>query len=207
MIESSPHHGSPLDDEDEIEIFNVETLPTTSSTPSSLSDFVRSARHDETLDQTPPRDRIKSLYSSFTSYNNMDFSSVLNDPKEALNGSNSSLLSLALFSSWFNSTTSPSPSTINPENSEILHDLSSEDFSFIESLSSRSYEDVKLDRCFRKGRSPSTPVTPQLKRSSSSVSSLSSSSLTTPITQINQTIAGDEIFENYLKMLEKVGVI
>ncbi|KAG2381363.1 hypothetical protein C9374_006352 [Naegleria lovaniensis] len=170
----STKHASESDEEDlSIEIMHVHKIDHSSSPSSSNSGTDRTGT-DNLNSSSPlsssssqyfnndeyrfltPRERIKKYYSSFTSYNNMDFSSVLNDPKDA-SSTSSPLLSLSMLSSWFSSSSSSSQSnsasnssknTLDENGDEIIHGLSAEDYAFIDSLSEKNYESIQVEKKF-----------------------------------------------------------
>ncbi|EFC41261.1 hypothetical protein NAEGRDRAFT_80786 [Naegleria gruberi] len=199
------------DDDFSIEILSVQTVKTNKTTTAgsnnntedeSLPSFIstpsareRLTRMEEEFQNIAPRDRINKYYSSFTSYNNMDFSSVLNDPK-ALNNSSPSLSTL--FSSWFGSSSSSSlNSATSLTSAELLekqlmeiHDLTDEDFKAIANVDARKFEDVNVESCFVKN--------PKVKN-------VNNRNVTTSPSTISPTF-GDSInidsFKEYIQLIE-----
>lgn len=162
------------------------------SSPLSSSSSLHYLNGDDEDRFLTPRERIKKYYSSFTSYNNMDFSSVLNDPKDVASNS-SPLLSLSMISSWFSSSSHNSTASSSLKNNvdetgdEIIRGISTEDYAFIDALNEKNYDSIQVDRKFH--------PTSQTKKSRISISQ-------TPSTIGNEISLSD--FKSYFEMLEKV---
>nr|CAG4709691.1 unnamed protein product [Naegleria fowleri] len=161
------------------------------SSPLSSSSSLHYLNGDDEDRFLTPRERIKKYYSSFTSYNNMDFSSVLNDPKDVASNS-SPLLSLSMISSWFSSSSHNSTASSSLKNNvdetgdEIIRGISTEDYAFIDALNEKNYDSIQVDRKFH--------PTSQTKKSRISISQ-------TPSTIGNEISLSD--FKSYFEMLEK----